>query len=212
MFQQEQNGYKKSEVDSYIQQVKSSYEAKLIAEKLKVLDAEKKLLDVKNERQAIESKEQNIMNALNVIEKQKRFQEEGSQKIYSLVVSKLEVLISELELKYPQYKREKDYANIIAEFKKVVESFKSALSNSSSITNPVNSENDSMRALLNKMQEYRKAKNTPAKEVHISTTPVATPASSIPNDVSESGFDFEEALNPTDDLEEIMKAFDFYNE
>ena len=212
MFQQEQNGYKKSEVDSYIQQVKSSYEAKLIAEKLKVLDAEKKLLDVKNERQVIESKEQNIMNALNVIEKQKRFQEEGSQKIYSLVVSKLEVLISELELKYPQYKREKDYANIIAEFKKVVESFKSAISNSSSITNPVNSDNDSMRALLNKMQEYRKSKNAPAKEVHISAAPASAPATSIPTDVSESGFDFEEALNPTDDLEEIMKAFDFYNE
>ena len=47
--------------------------------------------------------------------------------------------------------------------------------------------------------------------VHISTSP-ATPAASIPDDVSESGFDFEEALNPTDDLEEIMKAFDFYNE
>ena len=211
MFQQEQNGYKKSEVDSYIQQVKSGYEAKLIAKKLKVLDAEKKLLDVKNERQVIESKEQNIMNALNVLEKQKRFQEEGSQKIYSLVASKLEVLISELELKYPQYKREKDYANIIAEFKKVVESFRSAISNSSSITNPVNSDNDSMRALLNKMQEYRKTKNSPTKEVHISTSP-ATPAASIPDDVSESGFDFEEALNPTDDLEEIMKAFDFYNE
>ena len=211
MFQQEQNGYKKSEVDSYIQQIKSSYEAKLIAEKLKVLDAEKKLLDVKNERQVIESKEQNIMNALNVIEKQKRFQEEGSQKIYSLVASKLEVLISELELKYPQYKREKDYANIISEFKKVVDSFRSAISNSSSITNPVNSDNDSMRALLNKMQEYRKNKNAPAKEVHISPSPTA-PTASIPNDVDESGFDFEEALNPTDDLEEIMKAFDFYNE
>ena len=34
----------------------------------------------------------------------------------------------------------------------------------------------------------------------------------IPQDVSESGFSFQEALNPKEDLEEIMKAFDFYNE
>ena len=29
-------------------------------------------------------------------------------------------------------------------------------------------------------------------------------------DVNESGFDLEEAVNPKDDLEEIMKSFDFY--
>ena len=29
--------------------------------------------------------------------------------------------------------------------------------------------------------------------------------------VSDSGFSLEEALNPKEDLEEIMKAFDFFN-
>ena len=29
---------------------------------------------------------------------------------------------------------------------------------------------------------------------------------------NESGFDLKEAVNPKDDLEEIMKAFDFYND
>lgn len=218
MFQEEYNGYKKSEVDSFIQQIKTSYEAKLMAEKLKVLDAEKKVLDIKNERQQIESKEKNIMNALNVIEKQKRFQEEGSKKIYSLVASKLELLINELELKYPQFKHEKGFVELLNEFKKVVSTFKLEISSGSSITNPVNSENDSMRVLLNKMQEYRRGQESAPKEVHIKTTQKPATASQqqtkepITNNESESGFNLEEALNPTDDLEEIMKAFDFYNE
>ncbi len=216
MFQQEQDGYNKSEVDNYIQQLKTSYEAKLMAEKLKVLDAEKKLLDVKNERQEIENKEKNIMNALSVIEKQKRFQEEGSKKINSLVASKLELLISELELKFPQFMRDRDFVSLLNEFKKVVSSFSNETAENSpaSITRPVYSENDSMRMLLNKMQEYRKKKE-PAKEVHIQPV-VPENVSHVPDiknvEDEDSGFNLEEALNPTDDLEEIMRAFDFYND
>ena len=87
-----------------------------------------------------------------------------------------------------------------------------------------------MRLLLNKMQEYKKGQDYP-REIRISTykndddeippylqflqakpdnPPMQTPI--IPQDVSESGFSFQEALNPKEDLEEIMKAFDFYNE
>lgn len=36
-------------------------------------------------------------------------------------------------------------------------------------------------------------------------------ANSYPN-INESGFDLKEAVNPKDDLEEIMKSFDFFNE
>ena len=211
MFQLEEDGYKKSEVDTYIQQMKSSYEAKLMAEKLKVLETEKKLLDVKNERQEIEYKEKNIMNALSVIEKQKRFQEEGSKKIYSLVASKLEILISELELRFPQFMHDKEYVSLLTEFKKVVESFKKETAEKASITNPVNSENDSMRMLLNKMQEYRRVKDAP-KEVHLKKESPAPASKEETEDDFDSGFNLEEALNPTEDLEEIMKAFDFYNE
>ena len=211
MFQQEVYGYNKEEVDKYIQSMRSSYESKLMVEKLKVLEAERKLLESKNERNQIESKEKNIINALNVIEKQKKFQEEGSKKIYALVVSKLEVLINELELKFPQFKRDKSYSNILEEFSNIVESFKKEVG-TPNVVRQVNSENDSMRALLNKMQEYRKTKDAP-KEVRIETKKkkdVFVPAQQIPD--GDSGFSFEEALNPTEDLEEIMKAFDFYNE
>ena len=60
MFSQEIDGYNKTEVDSFIQRMKASYEAKLMEEKLKALDSEKKVLDLKNERMEIENKERNI--------------------------------------------------------------------------------------------------------------------------------------------------------
>lgn len=209
MFSQEINGYKKSEVDSFIQRMKANYEAKLMEEKLKVLDAEKKVLDFKNERFEIENKEKNIMTALNVIEKAKRFQEEGSKNFYKLIMDKLELLVSELNLKFPQLRRDQNFEDLLNEFSGMISSYRDSLDRVTDMTHPINSENDSMRMLLNKMQDYKKGQEPP-KEVHISLAK-SQPAQTNDNE-SESGFNFEEALNPTEDLEEIMKAFDFYNE
>ena len=203
MFQQEINGYNRNEVDSYIQKLKANYEAKLMSEKLKALESERKLLDARNERIELENKEKNIINALNVIEKQQQFQEEGSKKIYGLVMDKLELLLGELNLRFPQLRNDKQFLDIINEFSNIITSAKNDIKKTPTVTYSVNSGNDSMRALLSKMQEYRKVQDTP-KEVKIPLNK-ATPKS---NDA----FSFEEALNPTDDLEEIMKAFDFYNQ
>ena len=49
MFSQEINGYNKQEVDSFIKRIKANYEAKLMSEKLKALESERKLLDAKND-------------------------------------------------------------------------------------------------------------------------------------------------------------------
>lgn len=214
MFSQEFNGYKKDEVENFIESLKAGYEARLMEEKLKVLASEKKVLDLKNERYEIENKEKNIMTALNVIEKAKKFQEEGAHKFYRLIMDKLELLIKELELKFPLLQKSPNFANIIDEFKNMVKNYKNTLDTATSITNPIYSDNDSMRLLLNKMQGYKKGQEaTPPKEVHIHTQ--SKPISQMPTlaqmPESESGFNFEEALNPTQDLEEIMKAFDFFN-
>ena len=210
MFSQETDGYKKSEVDSYIQRMKANYEAKLMEEKLKALDSEKKVLDMKNERFEIENKEKNIMTALNAIEKAKKFQEEGSKTYYKLIMDKLELLLKELSLKFPELKRNQDFMNLLYEFSNIIHDYKDKLEKASVITQPIYSENDSMRLLLNKMQDYKKG-HEPPKEVHISTIK-KEPKTLKDLPVSESGFDFEEALNPTEDLEEIVKAFDFYNQ
>lgn len=203
MFQQEINGYNRNEVDAYIQRLKANYEAKLMTEKLKALESERKLLDAKNERVELENKEKNIINALNVIEKQQQFQEEGSKKIYGLVMDKLELLLGELNIRFPQLAHDRQFLDILNEFSNVINSAKNDIKKTPTVTYSVNSGNDSMRALLSKMQEYRKVQDAP-KEVKI-TTNKETPKSN-------EAFSFEEALNPTDDLEEIMKAFDFYNQ
>ncbi len=203
MFQQEINGYNRNEVDSYIQKLKANYEARLMSEKLKALESERKLLDARNERIELENKEKNIINALNVIEKQQQFQEEGSKKIYGLVMDKLELLIGELNLRFPQLRNESQFLDIVNEFSNIITSAKNDIKKTPTVTYSVNSGNDSMRALLSKMQEYRKEQDTP-KEVKIPLNKQAPK--------SNDAFSFEEALNPTDDLEEIMKAFDFYNQ
>lgn len=212
MFSQEFNGYNKNEVEAYIRRLKAGYESRLMEEKLKALDSEKKVLDIKNARVEIENKEKNIMTALNVIEKAKKFQEEGSRNYYRLIMDKLELLIKELNLKFPHIIHNSEIEDIFDEFDSMVKEFKSKLEKTTHITQPIYSENDSMRILLNKMQDYRKGQDNP-KEVHITTIKpdesITTPKY---NDESESGFSFEEALNPTEDLEEIMKAFDFYNQ
>lgn len=208
MFSQEFNGYKKSEVDAFIQRMRASYEARLMEEKLKALDSEKKVLDLKNERNEIENKERNIMTALNVIEKAKHFQEDGAKNFYKLLMQKVELLLTELDLKFPQLKKDKDYNDLMDEIFEMLDSYKSQLDKPTDITHPIYSENDSMRMLLNKMQDYKKVQESP-KEVRIVINKKVPDVRTVPDE--ESGFDFDEALHPTEDLAEIMKAFDFYN-
>ena len=211
MFSQEMNGYNKEEVDLFIKRMKASYESKLMEEKLKALESERRLLDLKNERSEIENKEKNILNALSVIEKAKKFQEEGSQNLNNLIMDKLELLVKELNLRFPLLMRDQNFEDIMSEFSNMINDYKTNFEKMQDITKPIFSNNDSMRLLLNKMQDYKKqepVKESLTKEVHIQTSRKSL--KDFP--VSESGFSFEEALNPTEELSEIMKAFDFYND
>lgn len=201
-FSQEFSGYNKEEVDAYVNHMKADYESKLMEEKLKTLESERRLLNLKNEHLKLEHKEKSIMDALNVLEKAKKFQEEGTKSFYSLVFDKIEVLIQELTLRFPNLRKNNEFNNIVEELNEMIVSFKNK-EQDSPITNPINSSNDSMRLLLNKMQEYKKVQDP--KEFHITTI---KPTENLEES---SGFNLEEALNPTEDLEEIMKAFDFYN-
>ena len=53
MFSTEFNGYNKNEVDKYIADLKATYEKSLMEEKLKVLEAERKVLEYKNKQKNI---------------------------------------------------------------------------------------------------------------------------------------------------------------
>ena len=252
-FSEQFNGYNKQEVDAYIERLKASYESKLMDEKLKTLESERRLLNFKNQHTELAHKEKSILEALDVLKKEKKFQEEGTRSFYSLVFDKLKLLVHELDMRFPNMRRNTEYNNILQELYSLITDYKDKFVPENYINSPINSSNDSMRLLLNKMQEYKTPKKEVPKEVKVNTNNIAdttkytnfykrnsfvfkpkekqsdlpqteqTPANKtvinekiIPNETkypkSESGFSFEEALHPKVGLEEIMKAFDFYNE
>ncbi len=245
-FKEQFNGYNKQEVDAYIERLKASYESKLMDEKLKTLESERRLLNFKNQHTELAHKEKSILEALDVLEKAKKFQEEGTRSFYSLVFDKLKLLVHELDMRFPNMRRNTEYNKILQELYSLITDYKDKFIPENYINSPINSSNDSMRLLLNKMQEY-KAPKKEVKEVKVNTNnisdttkytnfykrnsfvfkPKETSQRStnmdkvineriLPNETkypkSESGFSFEEALHPKVGLEEIMKAFDFYNE
>lgn len=246
-FKEQFNGYNKQEVDAYIERLKASYESKLMDEKLKTLESERRLLNFKNQHTELAHKEKSILEALDVLEKAKKFQEEGTRSFYSLVFDKLKLLVHELDMRFPNMRRNTEYNKILQELYSLITDYKDKFIPENYINSPINSSNDSMRLLLNKMQEY-KAPKKEVKEVKVNTNNISDTTKYtnfykrnsfvfkpketsqnksanmdkvineriLPNETkypkSESGFSFEEALHPKVGLEEIMKAFDFYNE
>ena len=246
-FKEQFNGYNKQEVDAYIERLKASYESKLMDEKLKTLESERRLLNFKNQHAELAHKEKSILEALDVLEKAKKFQEEGTRSFYSLVFDKLKLLVHELDMRFPNMRRNTEYNKILQELYSLITDYKDKFIPENYINSPINSSNDSMRLLLNKMQEY-KAPKKEVKEVKVNTNNISDTTKYtnfykrnsfvfkpketsqnkstnmdkvineriLPNETkypkSESGFSFEEALHPKVGLEEIMKAFDFYNE
>lgn len=241
MFANEYNGYSKAEVDKYIASLKAEHEGKLMEEKLKVLESENKLLDFKKKSLDLENREKNIMSALDAF---KRYQDEGSRNITALRLEQLHMiyqqfllLIKELALQYDGIENNQSLNKLKDALRTIVENVEVEQEN---LTSKANTENDSMRMLLNKMQGYKKSQDNP-KEIKINradknqirpvtnmkleendnystladkflaTAPVEEPKSKSAQ-IQSSGFDLKEALNPKDDLAQIMKAFDFFND
>ncbi len=239
MFSTEFNGYNKSEVESFIAKLKAEHEASLMEEKLKVLESEKKLLDYKSRSYDLENRERSIMSALDLFRK---YEDEGKRNLSELkatqlkmVYGQIEILFQELSIKYPGIQDNSSLRKISTDIQNILNQLD--FSERAELTNPIKTENDSMRMLLNKMQGYRKVQDTP-REVKIDRTtseknfirPVtdmtleeddnysnlvdkflaAKPEQSN-RSLQSSGFDLKEAINPKDDLAEIMKAFDFYS-
>lgn len=210
MFSREIDGYKKSEVDSFIARMKADYETRLLSEKLKALDSEKKVLDLKNEKTELENKEKKIMNAIAALEKAKNFEEKGQSHFFNLIMVKLELLLKELLTKFPDLRQNKTFEEVLLELSRMISDYKQKLLKDPSATT---APTDEMKLLMEKMQELKKQQ---PKEVHITTVRPderkKAPISPYNIPDGDSGFSFEEALNPKEDLSEIMKAFDFYNE
>lgn len=206
MFKSELNGYNREEVDSYINKLK----AELMEQKFNLLESN---LDVQKQREEVETKEKNILKAIQVFEDARKFQEEGSKSMYALkieqvtlVYRKFEDVLKKIYLLHPELEKDKELAKLVEELQGLLNKAKGE-SVTGILTSPINSDNDSMRVLLSKMQDYRKANDMP-KEVKIARINVKKQPVSQPEG---SGFDLKEAVNPKIGLDEIMKAFDFFN-
>ncbi len=237
MFPTEFNGYNKREVEEFISNLKSKYEKSLMEEKLKLLEAERKLLENKKRVQEVEAREQNIISML---ESFKKYQDEGNRNIEVLRAEQLKVVygqlmdfLKKLNEKDPGLLLNSNYRRLVEEIEEILDSTGAQRE----VRLGAGNENDPMRVLLNKMKDKR-TQELP-REVRIervSEKSLIKPVTQMQlneNDdydnlvdkfldtkppeeqpramkIQSSGFDLKEAVNPKDDLSEIMKAFDFY--
>ncbi len=210
MFKTQPNGYDCEEVDEYITRLK----AEMLEQKFSLLEAEKRFYELQNKKDEVEAKEKSILKAIQVFEDAQKFQEEGSKNMYALKVEqmllvyrKFEDVLKKIYYLHPEIKNERSLESLLSELDDLLEKAKGE-SQAGILTSPINSNNDSMRVLLGKMQEYRR-NGEPAKEVRI-----ARVSAKVQSDAPKQGdgkFDLKEAVNPKMGLEEIMKAFDFFN-
>ena len=234
MFSHQKDGYNQKEVETKINSM---------------------LGEMTNLRRAMEEKDRLNIGLANALRKTKEI-EASSQNLYELKIQKMLILYRSLEksfntlfMLYPQIEELDD---IKKSFDKFSEAAISTLriEDNKTINDTVNTDNDTIRLLLNKMSAYpasdppapkrtasirRKDSRTPPKDAQIAKVlhmdenadGYDCPADKFlesgetennayakilshegdyaPN---ESGFDLKEAVNPKDDLSEIMKAFD----
>lgn len=237
MFSSEFNGYNRSEVNRFVVKLKDTYEKTLMEERLKVLEAERKIMEYRNRERELQEKENNV-NAL--IESLKKFQQEDNVEFLRveqlrLIYIQVQDLMQQLNSKYPG-------VLLNAGYKKLLEDIEEVVSKSTKREQIAGTGNDSMRFLLSKMQEKRgmeqvkeirvernydfkdKVKIKPVTEMHLdkddkydnlvdkflASKPIDEQPKAMP--IVSSGFDLKEAVTPKEDLSEIMKAFDFFNE
>ena len=264
------NGYDKKEVDLYVEKLNSQLEI----EKTKNKTLNQELQDYKTQDKSIKEKGENISIALTAaVEKAKQI-EKSSQNVYKLKIQQIgllynrwEKLLNALIEKYPGIDEVENVKVLLSDFKS---SLKNTLKDDfklSTITSPVQTDNDTIRLLLSKLNSLNGKQTTPPKQdklerKHLSKdmldgqtelerieekaplikpiynskiekgetyenladkflTETSTENSAYANiitskvktipEVNETGFDLKEAINPKQDLDEIMKAFDFFN-
>ena len=239
MFSFEYNGYNKNEVDEYLTNLKSDYERKLMEERLKLLEAEKKVLDIKKKSMDSENREKNILAVLesfkNLQAEGNRSIDFLRMEQLKMIYVHLQDFLIELNNKYPGLLINNSYKKLVADIEDVLQNAQSSSGN----LVKANAENDSMRILLSKMQEKKNQDSVKEVRIErikagepnqikpvcdlqlnkddkyanlvdkfLDTKPTDKETPKI--EIQSNGFDLKEAINPKEDLSEIMKAFDFY--
>lgn len=194
-FDIEKKGYKKSEVDEYVFALKNEYESKLAEQKNRIFQLKNELTEREKQLAAFKSKTDLISTAiLNAVQKadeieklsQTRYREEMKQ--LRSFHEKWQAHYNKMLEKYPD-----------DEGLKAIEKFNTAmddiLAGGSAAMKEIEKQFDAERERV----ESAKVEPETAAEKHAPKKTLAEDA------VSASGFSFEEAWNPKDDLGQIMK-------
>lgn len=154
------------------------------------------------------SKEQTISSAIISSMEHANQLEASRKKLYSLDIQRsrlmylrMEQIINELYNKYPELKKDTRLKDMSEKFKSLVYNDLNEKNKDVPVVQKKPIEVDPIKKLLHNIIDCFDGKKVEEKEKPI--VPV-TPAY-IPS--TESGFDFQEALNPTMGLDEILKAF-----
>ena len=115
---------------------------------------------------------------------------------------RMEQVIHELYLKYPELKKDTRLKDLSEKFKTMV--YSDLNDKSKSLQMDIKKQpvvDDPIKKLLHNIIDYFDTKKIGGDEKR------GGPTDDLMNNVSSSGFDFNEALHPTMELEEILKVF-----
>lgn len=154
------------------------------------------------------SKEQTISSAIISSMEHANQLEASRKKLYSLDIQRsrlmylrMEQIINELYIKYPELKKDTKLKDMSEKFKSMVYNDLNEKNKDVPMVQKKPIEVDPIKKLLHNIIDCFDSKKVEEKEKPvIQTTPAYIPT-------AESGFDFNEALHPTMGLDEIMKAF-----
>lgn len=175
-------------------------------------DAIKRLND---EVKSHEAKEQSISSAIVFAVERSNQLDNSMHKLYELNIqrsrllyARMERVLNELYAKYPELKKESKLKDMADKFKSVAygndEDIKAQAVNS-----VASAREDPIKKLLKNIIGYiddKKPVRTMARRQGVPSALDAI-ASDYASTPSKSGFDINEALNPTEDLEDILKSF-----
>ena len=200
-FDIEKKGYKKSEVDEYIFALKNEYESRLSDQKNRIFQLKSELVDKEKQLSSYKEKTDLIATAiLNAVAKADEFEKLSAaryrEEMNSLRVfhDKWQAHYNKLLDKYPD-----------DEGLRAVEKFNSDM-------NDIFSGGTSAIKEIEKQFESEKARLESVSASGAEEKPKKAAKTLAEDAVSKSGFSFEEAWNPTDDLGQIMKDLGLVSE
>ncbi len=196
-FETEKKGYKRTEVDEYVFALKNEYESKLSEQKNRIFQLKSELVEKEKQLESHKAKTELISDAIvKAVEKADeieklaaaRYREEMAR--LKAFHEKWQAHYNKLLEKYP----DDEGLKAIGKFNAAMDDI---LSGGGEAVREIERQFDEESARLNNTDIKPKAKSAKADK-----KPAKTLAE---NAVSASGFSFEEAWNPKEDLDDIMK-------